>query len=270
MFSLKKKAFTSLPWSTFLSCHKIPHKECKDVLKTRQIEVPYQNCSQQVAGDENPEQMADENTKQVDGAENPKQRSAASVVNLREARAFFYAFFVANSQTAAKDANSIYTSAQRDDMDDLERPQFPAKDANSIIDSDPMEDVKRARSSDKSTTTRSCEDVVHTRQVEVPYESCKNVSSVEGCKEHREVVLVAYKECTSMVKEECTLKEKEKKVCDVVKQETEDCKNLLPSSDGKEDEDKEEGSASAASVVNIRTPEKNMRRVRRKRMRHQL
>ena len=245
----KRIAFTSLLWSTFLSCHKIPHKECRDVLKTRQIEVPYQKCSQQVAGDEN-----------------PKQRSAASVVNLREARAFFYAFFVPNSQSAAKDANSIYTSVQRDDMDDLERPQFPAKDANSIVNSDHMEDAKRARGSDEGTTTRSCEDVVHTREVEVPYESCKNISSVEGCKEQKEVVLVAYKECTSMVKKECTLKEKEKKVCDEVKQETKDCKNLLPSSDGNELEDEEEDSLSAVGVVDIRTPRKSMRRVRRKRM----
>ena len=69
-----------------------------------------------------------------------------------------------------------------------------------------------------------------------------------------------------MVTEECTLKEKEKKVCDEVKQETEDCKNSLPSSDGKEDEDEEEDSLSAVGVVDIRTPRKSMRRVRRKRM----
>ena len=228
--------------------------------KTRQIEVPYQECSQQVNDDENPEH--------VDDVGNPEQRSIASVVSLREARAFFYTFVVPSPQ----DANSIFSSVQRDNMGDLEKPQFPAKDTNSIVNSDPMEDAKRARSSDDaSTTSRSCEDVVHTRQVEVPYESCKNISSAEACKEQKEVVLVAYKECTSVVKEECSLKEKEENVCDEVKQETEDCKILLPSSDGKELKDeKDEEEGSAGSVVDIRTPKKSVRRLRRKRMRHQL
>ena len=197
-----------------MSCDKIPHEECRDVEKTRQVEVPWQECSQEVAGD---------------------QLSAASVVNLRQARDFFYAFVVPNS---VKDANSIHTIVQSDDMDDLESAESsrsPSKDVKSIVKSDQaMEDLKQARNSDKITTTRYCEDVVRTRKVEVPHESCKNVS-VEACTwvtKHKEVVLVPYKDCTSVVEEECTLK-KEKKVCDEVEQETEDCKNILPPSDRK-------------------------------------
>ena len=189
-----------------MSCDKIPHEECRDVEKTRQVEVPWQECSQEVASEENPDHP-----------------SAATVVNLRQARDFFYAFVVPSS---AKDANSIHTIVQSDDMDDLESAESsrsPSKDVKSIVKSDQaMEDLKKARNSDKITTTRYCEDVVHSHKVEVPHESCKNVS-VEACTwvtKHKEVVLVPYKDCTS-------------EVCDEVEQETEDCKNLLPPSDRK-------------------------------------
>ena len=48
-----------------MSCDKIPHEECRDVEKTRQVEVPWQECSQEVASEENPDHP-----------------SAATVVNL--------------------------------------------------------------------------------------------------------------------------------------------------------------------------------------------
>ena len=232
-----------------MSCDKIPHEECRNVEKTRQVEVPWQECSQEVASDKN-------------------QPSATSVVNLRQARAFFYAFVVSSS---AKDANSIHAIVQSDDVDALESAissLSPAKDAKSMVKSDQaVEDLKKARSSDESTTTRYCEDVVRTRKVEVPHQSCKNVS-VQACSwvtKHKEVVLVPYKDCTSVVKEECTLK-KEKKVCDEVKQETEDCKNLLPPADRKELNDEETNSVSAAPVVNLRTPKMNIRGMRKRRI----
>ena len=195
-----------------------PEEECRDVEKTQLVKVPYQECFQEVASHENPDQP-----------------STPSVVNLRQARAFFYAFVVASF---SKDASSVHSIVQSDDVDGLENAissRSAAKDAKISIESDQnVEDLKKAQSSDEITTARYCEDVVRTRKVEVPYESCKN-DSVQACSwvtKHKEVLLVPYKDCTSVVKEECTLK-KEKKVCDEVKQETEDCKNLLPPSDRK-------------------------------------